>query len=404
MAHALFLANVRGNAVRVSHRQFPELHTRCKHAAESLGLDDTPEVYLMQAGGVLNAFATKLLSRKFVIVYSDLADDCLDSRQLDFVVGHEMGHLAAGHLRWNAFLWPFMLVPWLGAAYMRAREYTCDCCGYAVVGDAESSMRGLLVFAAGGKHAAAADIRAFMDQRRETGQFWSSVLELVSTHLFLCKRVAALPELAHPGTVAPVSRNPLAYPLAPVFGLAAAGPGGGAATLLVAVAVIGMTAAIAIPSLLRARVTANEAATIGDVRTFISAQGAYASANRGLFDARDECLVAPGRCIPRYSGSPFLQKGLTQGPLHGYVFSVANGQALAPGTAIPDVSPSSTNAFAIVAHPVQAGQTGVRSFCGDSSGNVCAAASGSADELVEVLETEPWVRCSRRACTALAVQ
>ena len=36
--------------------------------------------------------------------------------------------------------------------------------------------------------------------------------------------------------------------------------------LLIVVAIIGIIAAIAIPSLLRARVSANEAATIGDIR------------------------------------------------------------------------------------------------------------------------------------------
>ena len=44
--------------------------------------------------------------------------------------------------------------------------------------------------------------------------------------------------------------------------------------LMIVVAIIGILAAIAIPSLLRARVSANEAATIGDIRTVISAQAA----------------------------------------------------------------------------------------------------------------------------------
>ena len=51
--------------------------------------------------------------------------------------------------------------------------------------------------------------------------------------------------------------------------------------LLIVVAIIGIIAAIAIPSLLRARVSANESATIGDIRTVISAEAAYHSANAG---------------------------------------------------------------------------------------------------------------------------
>ena len=40
--------------------------------------------------------------------------------------------------------------------------------------------------------------------------------------------------------------------------------------LLIVVAIIGIIAAIAIPSLLRARISANESGAIGDVRTVIS--------------------------------------------------------------------------------------------------------------------------------------
>ena len=70
--------------------------------------------------------------------------------------------------------------------------------------------------------------------------------------------------------------------------------------LLIVVAIIGIIAAIAIPSLLRARVSANESATIGDIRTVISAQAAYQSANGGYYDGNLTCLNGPGSCIPNY--------------------------------------------------------------------------------------------------------
>ena len=71
--------------------------------------------------------------------------------------------------------------------------------------------------------------------------------------------------------------------------------------LLIVVAIIGIIAAIAIPSLLRARVSANESATLGDIRTLISAEAAYHSANGGFYGPPD-CLVAPchAGCIPSY--------------------------------------------------------------------------------------------------------
>src|SRR5439155_21002441 len=116
----LFLAHVRGNGVRLSDRQLPELYARCKAIGGKLGLEQTPEVYLLQSGGLLNAFATRLLSRRYVILFSALVDGCQEPAQLDFVIGHEMAHLAAGHLTWNVFLLPFRILPWAGPAYSRA--------------------------------------------------------------------------------------------------------------------------------------------------------------------------------------------------------------------------------------------------------------------------------------------
>jgi Zn-dependent protease with chaperone function len=257
-AHALFLAYVRGNGLRVSELQLPELHARVQAAAQKLGMAQVPEVYVLQSGGILNAFATKLLSRRYVILYSELVDHCEDPRQLDFVIGHELAHHAAGHVARLFFLLPFRMVPLLGAAYSRACEYTCDRAGLFVVEDPEAAMRGLLVLAAGGKLASRANVGAFATQRLETGGFWMAVWELAASHPFLCKRVAALRAAAHPEAPSkPVRRNPFAWPLAPVLGtLGAGGTAGGA---MAAVAVIGILAAIAIPNFIKYQERAREA-------------------------------------------------------------------------------------------------------------------------------------------------
>jgi len=200
VAHAVFLAAVRGNGVRVGPDQLPDLHRRLAAASQRLGLERPPELYLM--------------------------------------LGHELGHLAAGHLTWNAFLLPFRLVPWLGSAYSRAREYTGDRSGLAVVEELEPAMRGLVVLAAGGRYAGEVNLAAFAEQRAESGRFWMATTELMSSHPFLCKRVAALQELVHPGTVTPVPRTPLAYPLAPILGMTAPGSTGIALLVLVYLGVV----------------------------------------------------------------------------------------------------------------------------------------------------------------------
>src|SRR2546425_7616834 len=75
--------------------------------------------------------------------------------------------------------------------------------------------------------------------------------------------------------------------------------------LLIVVAIIGIIAAIAIPSLLRARISANESAAIGDTRTVISAEAAYQSAASGFFGTVTR-PSDPGSFTTRFFGPPFL--------------------------------------------------------------------------------------------------
>lgn len=148
-----------------------------------------------------------------------------------------------------------------------------------------------------------------------------------------------------------------------------------AAVLVIGVFGVGMIAAIAIPSLLRARISANESAVIGDLRAVLSAEAAYRDANGGLFEGRLECLASPGEgCLPA-GGSSFLDPGLAEAaPRHGYRGRLEAGPTPEIDTARS--SPTSVVSFAYVTQPVQAGQTGVRSFCGDSSGLLCYRADG----------------------------
>jgi type IV pilus assembly protein PilA len=150
--------------------------------------------------------------------------------------------------------------------------------------------------------------------------------------------------------------------------------------LLIVVAIIGIIAAIAIPSLLRARVSANEAATIGDVRTVISAEAAYQSANGGWYDVLS-CLNGPASgCIPSYptNAPTFLDSAMgTMISKSGYDRSFQSGPS--PSSINTNTSSAtSMTAYVYIATPITQGQTGVRGFGGDSSGFLCFTTTGTA--------------------------
>jgi prepilin-type N-terminal cleavage/methylation domain-containing protein len=148
--------------------------------------------------------------------------------------------------------------------------------------------------------------------------------------------------------------------------------------LLIVVAIIGIIAAIAIPSLLRARVSANESATIGDVRTVISGMAAYQSANAGWYDQILSCLAVAGpTCIPNYPANAptFLDSNIAFIlPKSGYNRSFEPGPAPVPTS--PLASGTQSSSYAYLASPVNQGQTGVRGFGGDSSGVLCFTPDG----------------------------
>jgi Zn-dependent protease with chaperone function len=122
VVHLTFVAHVRGSGVRLGPEQFPELYARVETLASRMGLEPVPQTYLMQAGGSLNAFATRFLGSNIVVLFSDLLDACGDNEAArDMIIAHELGHVHAGHLRWHWFLLPSKLVPFLGSALVRQR-------------------------------------------------------------------------------------------------------------------------------------------------------------------------------------------------------------------------------------------------------------------------------------------
>ena len=271
-AHALMIAYLKGNAVKISETQLPAIYRKVADASRKLGLEPVPEAYVMQAGGMLNAFATKFFSRNFIVIYSDLLEACDENgKEMDMIIGHEVGHLALGHLKRIWLIAPSFLVPWLGPAYSRAREYSCDLCGHEVVGELDPAVKGLTILAAGGKYGGQVNVSEFVRQAQDTAGFWTSVYELNSSHPYLPKRIAALLNRRTPGTVPAVKRSAWAYPLAPMF---AFGSGGGAGPLVM-VAVIAVLAAIAIPQFAAFKAKAEKAVMHSTLREVHGAAKKY---------------------------------------------------------------------------------------------------------------------------------
>jgi type IV pilus assembly protein PilA len=122
--------------------------------------------------------------------------------------------------------------------------------------------------------------------------------------------------------------------------------------LLIVVAIILIIASIAIPNLLRARMSANEASAVAAIRAINAAQISYNSAYPTNGYAPTLAALGGVSCAPPTPTSACLiDSQLASGTKNGYAFTIAG----VTGT------PAAT--YQVIAAPVTPNQTGVRYFC-----------------------------------------
>ena len=146
--------------------------------------------------------------------------------------------------------------------------------------------------------------------------------------------------------------------------------------LLIVVAIIGIIAAIAIPGLLRARMSGNEASAIGSTRTISSAEATFASSCGG--GGYDVTAAADGLATPPTPTAPaFIPADLVDAlggvaPKSGYNFTLGDGPDGMPVLAA-DICASgvaTSTQFFLAAAPADEGTTGTRYFGTDESGQI----------------------------------
>jgi type IV pilus assembly protein PilA len=139
--------------------------------------------------------------------------------------------------------------------------------------------------------------------------------------------------------------------------------------LLIVVAIIGIIAAIAVPGLLRARMSGNEASAIGSLRAINSGEVSYSSAcgNNAYAD-----LFATLGTPPPGGSQAFLSPDLTTVPApqkSGYNYTLAAGAGSAAGPADCNTTPTVT-AYYSSAVPMTPGTTGNRAFATNTAGTI----------------------------------
>ena len=147
--------------------------------------------------------------------------------------------------------------------------------------------------------------------------------------------------------------------------------------LLIVVAIILIIAGIAIPNLMRARMSANEASAAGSIRTINVAEVSYAAAYPSIGFTALATLGGAEPCTPSTTTGCFIDNVLAQGAKEGYSFAAVGATPIngANMTYTSLGSPSALN------------QTGTRSFCSDQTGVIYYNVNSTAcDNTASVLQ------------------
>jgi type IV pilus assembly protein PilA len=142
--------------------------------------------------------------------------------------------------------------------------------------------------------------------------------------------------------------------------------------LLIVVAIIGIIAAIAVPGLLRARMSGNEASAIGSLRAINSAESTFSSSCGGNGYAPTlEVLATP----PAAGQAAFISPDLsTTGVIKsGFLVTLENDTSAVTVTTQASTcnnAADSISSYFAHAEPVTVGSTGQRSFATDTRGTI----------------------------------
>ena len=148
--------------------------------------------------------------------------------------------------------------------------------------------------------------------------------------------------------------------------------------LLIVVAIIGIIAAVAVPGLLRARSSADEASAIASLRIVNSSQHAYMNSCGNGFYASSLTILGD----PAPSGTAFISPDLSAADVvtkSGYTLTLAEGSEATP--AVRDgCNPSGTAAnlfssYYATNQPQMASQTGTRWFFTNTAGAIYVGSS-----------------------------
>ncbi len=191
-----------GTMVRVSPRQFPELYDLAAKAAGRLSHPQVP-IYVKRQSE-MNIYTVGLWQQPIIVLTSALVDQ-MEPDNLQFFIGREIGHVAAGHIWLRTLLKPLGAdVPVFGKLlnsvvfgdWINRTEFTADRAGFIACRSLTTAVSTMLKFGVGVRLFEKLDIKEFLAQINEVSNVRGHLTEIVAEQPYLTQRIRSLVRFA----------------------------------------------------------------------------------------------------------------------------------------------------------------------------------------------------------------
>ena len=206
VAAALFMAYSTGtshhqqlieSAARITPENAGNLGPVIRQAATRLQVE--PLNFFVVPSREINAYTFGLTSPKAIVLYKTLFQ-IMDREELQFIIGHEMGHVKLGHTWLNSLVGGMAGIPAPGGAALllvlalrswnRACEFSADRAGVLACGNPAKAVSALIKLEAGGMAVTPENLNVILKKIDEQDDsLGNNLSELLATHPMIIKRI-----------------------------------------------------------------------------------------------------------------------------------------------------------------------------------------------------------------------
>ena len=191
------------HAMKASAQTTPELINLIYECKKRLQIDAVN--IFIAPNRTLNAYTFGMTSPKAIVLHASLFH-VMDREEIQFILGHELGHVALGHTWLNSLIGGMAGIPAPYAAsfllafifrwWNRACEFSADRAGLLACNQPEKAMNALVKLGAGGR-ISTQDLESVYQRLQTDGEDpLSALAELTATHPMLIKRIEQIRKYA----------------------------------------------------------------------------------------------------------------------------------------------------------------------------------------------------------------